>query len=71
MERAFQAGVGGGCSVPLGVNARLSNDGRLTVRAVYGDGEGTILFREKAEGEKAEGEALVEKLLAGLRAAVA
>ncbi len=68
MERAFQAGVGGGCSVPLGVNASLSGD-RVTLRAAYGDEAGAIIFRDRAEGERAEGAALVEGLLDGLRRA--
>jgi len=66
IERTFQAGVGGGCSVPLGVNARLSG-GRVTLRAAYGDETGAIIFRDLLEGERAEGVALVEGLLDGLR----
>ncbi len=66
MERTFQAGVGGGCSVPLGVNARLS-DSRVTLRAAFGDETGAIIFRDRLEGIRAEGAALVERLLDGLR----
>jgi hydroxymethylbilane synthase len=68
MERAFQAGVGGGCSVPLGINARLSG-GRVMLRAAYGAGDGAIIFRDRLEGERAEGAALAEGLLDGLRRA--
>jgi hydroxymethylbilane synthase len=68
IERTFQAGVGGGCSVPLGVNARLSG-GRVTLRAAYGDETGAIIFRDRVEGEGAEGAALVDILLDGLRRA--
>lgn len=68
LERAFQVGVGGGCSVPLGVSARLSGD-RVTVRAVFGSEDGGIIFKESAEGSRDEGERLVERLLEGLRKA--
>lgn len=68
LERAFQVGVGGGCSVPLGVNAELSGN-RVTVRAVFGGEDGTIVFRENAEGARDEGERLVARLLEGLRKA--
>ncbi len=65
LERAFQAGVGGGCSVPLGVNASLSGM-RVTIRAVFGTDDGTIIFKESAEGPKEEGERMVARLLEGL-----
>ncbi len=65
LERKFQIGVGGGCSVPLGVNATL-RDSRVTIHAVFGAEDGTIIFKESAEGASEEGEALVEKLLRAL-----
>ncbi len=68
LERMFQTGVGGGCSVPLGVNAALS-DGRVTIHAVFGAEDGTIIFKEQAEGAEAEGEALTQRLLEGLKRA--
>jgi hydroxymethylbilane synthase len=68
LERQFQIGVGGGCSVPLGINAGLEN-GRVTLHAVFGAEDGTIIFRERAEGPKEEGKALVEQLLRGLKMA--
>jgi len=68
IERTFQAGVGGGCSVPLGINARLSG-GRVTLRAAYGDETGAIIFKDRLEGERAEGAALMEGLLDGLKRA--
>jgi hydroxymethylbilane synthase len=70
LERAFQIGVGGGCSVPLGVNARLSGD-RVVLRAVFGADDGTIIFREQAEGASDEGERIVAKMLEGLKRAQA
>jgi hydroxymethylbilane synthase len=68
LERAFQVGVGGGCSVPLGVSARLSGD-RVTIRAVFGGEDGTVIFKETAEGPRDEGERLVVRLLEGMRKA--
>jgi len=68
LERKFQVGIGGGCSVPLGVNASLRGD-RVTIHAVFGTENGTIIFRESVEGEKDDGETLVEGLLEGLRQA--
>ncbi|MGA2266097.1 MAG: hypothetical protein ABSH10_06665, partial [Phycisphaerae bacterium] len=61
-------GVGGGCSVPLGVNARLSGD-RVTLHAVFGDDDGAIIFKERAEGPREEADLLVSRLLEGLRLA--
>jgi hydroxymethylbilane synthase len=68
LERTFQTGVGGGCSVPLGVNARLAGH-RVTLRVVFGAEDGTIIFKECAEGPEAEAEDLVRRLLEGLKRA--
>ena len=68
LERMFQTGVGGGCSVPLGINAALSQ-GRVALNAVFGAEDGTIIFKEQAEGPEAEGEALTQRLLEGLKRA--
>lgn len=68
LERAFQTGVGGGCSVPLGVNARLSGN-RVTLRAVFGGDDGTIIFKECMEGPRQDADRLVTRLLEGLRRA--
>jgi hydroxymethylbilane synthase len=68
LERRFQTGVGGGCSVPLGVNANLKGD-RVAIHAVFGAEDGTIIFKEYAEGPKDDGEEIVERLLRGLKRA--
>ena len=68
LERMFQAGVGGGCSVPLGINAALSGD-RIVLRAVFGTEDGRIVFKDNAEGPRKAGQELVETLLEGLRGA--
>lgn len=65
-ERKFQAAVGGGCSVPLGINASLSGNG-VTLRAVYGTEDGTIIFKNVLSGAKEQADALVKQLLGGLR----
>jgi hydroxymethylbilane synthase len=66
LERKFQVGVGGGCSVPLGINASLRGD-RVTIHAVFGTEDGTIVFKESGERQKDDGETLIESLLEGLR----
>ena len=68
LERLFQVGVGGGCSVPLGINASLSEE-RVTLRAVFGTEEGRIIFKDTAEGAKEEAEEMVGRLLEGLKTA--
>jgi hydroxymethylbilane synthase len=66
LERQFQLGVGGGCSIPLGVNTHLE-DSSVTVHAVFGTEDGTIIFKDNAAGVKDEGVMLVEGLLEILR----
>jgi hydroxymethylbilane synthase len=70
LERTFQTGVGGGCSVPLGVNAALSG-GRVTLHAVFGAEDGRIIFKDRAEGAKEDADVLVHRLLEGLKRAKA
>ena len=70
LERLFQVGVGGGCSVPLGINASLSHE-RVTLHAVFGTEEGGIIFRERAEGAKEEAEGIVRRMLGELKRAQA
>ena len=67
LERAFQKGVGGGCSVPLGINAHFSGE-RVLLRAVFGDDD-AIIFKEQIEGLKDDAESLVNRLLEGLKTA--
>jgi hydroxymethylbilane synthase len=68
LERIFQAGVGGGCSVPLGVNVSL-HENHVSIRAIFGAEDGTIIFKEQAEGSKDDAENLVKRLLKGLKQA--
>ncbi len=62
VERKLQALVGGGCSVPLGINASLAN-GRLTIRSAFGTEEGKLLVKQKVDGSRDEAEALIKKSL--------
>ena len=66
LERLFQVGVGGGCSVPLGINVSLSEE-MVTLRAVFGTEEGRIIFRDRAEGAKEEAEEMVGRMLGELK----
>lgn len=46
IERSLQTRIGGGCSVPLGINASLTED-RLTLSVAFGTEDGDLLFRDK------------------------
>jgi hydroxymethylbilane synthase len=45
LERAIQAAIGGGCNIPLGINARIEGD-RVDLSLSLGDEEGAILVHE-------------------------
>ena len=66
-ERSFLERVEGGCQVPVGVYASIS-DGSLSVEAVIAAPDGTEVYRGKLEGSPAEaaslGRKLAEELLA-------
>ncbi|OPY78402.1 MAG: Porphobilinogen deaminase [Syntrophorhabdus sp. PtaU1.Bin153] len=49
IERKLQTKIGGGCNVPLGINASISNHD-LTLRAVFGREDGEILVRHRQVG---------------------
>lgn len=73
-ERAFLRRVGGGCQVPLGAWARLTDEDRLVLDACIASLDGTERYRERRScaPEKAEktGRALAEDLLEDGGAAV-
>jgi hydroxymethylbilane synthase len=52
-ERAVLSELGGGCQVPVGAHASISN-GRLHVRAIVISPDGTALVRREAEGAPAD-----------------
>ena len=66
-ERAFLRKMEGGCQVPLGALARLS-DGRINLTGMVADPEGGRYFRDSIEGDAVEAEkigtSLAEDLLA-------
>ncbi len=65
-ERAFLAGLGGGCSTPVGAYARLVADGRLQLTGLVASPDGETMLRLQAEGgdPQALGRALAEEALA-------
>ncbi|MDR2018268.1 MAG: hydroxymethylbilane synthase [Syntrophobacterales bacterium] len=70
IERKVQNMMGGGCSVPLGINAAVT-DGVLTLRIAYGDEDGVRLARVKESGSQVEADEIVrravEKATAGFK----
>jgi hydroxymethylbilane synthase len=58
VERRLQALIGGGCSVPLGINASLF-DGRLTIHSAFGTEEGELLVKQRLDGRSDEADALI------------
>ena len=60
IERAVQAAVGGGCSIPLGIHARIEDDG-IDLSLSLGNEEGVILVHEKLSGKPGGEQALIEK----------
>ena len=49
-ERAFLAGLGGGCQVPIGAHAVLGEDGQLRLRAAVAHPEGHTILRQEFSG---------------------
>lgn len=62
VERKIQRSLGGGCSVPFGVNASLSGN-ELTIRATYAAGCDGRLARHKVVGLKKDEETLIAEML--------
>jgi hydroxymethylbilane synthase len=64
-ERAFLAGLGGGCSIPVAAYAQASGAG-LHLRGLAASPDGRQVIRVEASGEDplALGAALAEKALA-------
>jgi hydroxymethylbilane synthase len=68
VERKLQALIGGGCSVPLGINASLTN-GKLTIHSAFGTEEGELLVRQQVDGSPNEADALIAASLKPILAA--
>lgn len=62
VERRIQRALGGGCSVPFGVNASLSGD-ELTIHTAYAAERDHGLMRHKVTGGKEEEERLISDVL--------
>ncbi len=62
IERRFQTLFGGGCSVPLGVNATVAGNS-VTLRVAYGDENGTSLRRIEETGPLDHVEDLIRRIL--------
>jgi hydroxymethylbilane synthase len=65
-ERALLAGLGGGCSAPIGTLARVA-DGRISVAGAVGDPEGKNLVRAEATGKREDGVLMAQDLARQLR----
>ena len=68
VERRLQALIGGGCSVPLGINASLL-DGRLIIHSAFGTEEGELLVKQQLDGRPGEADALIAASLRPIQAA--
>jgi hydroxymethylbilane synthase len=64
-ERSFLAELGGGCELPVGAYATVEAAGRITIRAVLGARDGSLLLRADLCGdEPSVGAAAATELLA-------
>jgi hydroxymethylbilane synthase len=65
IERRLQTKIGGGCNVPLGINAAI--DGRkLTLHVVFGREDGEILMKDRQERDTTESEEMIMSALSKL-----
>jgi len=62
VERRLQALIGGGCSVPLGINASIA-DGELTIHSSFGTEEGELLVKQKVHGRLEDADMLIAQSL--------
>jgi len=58
IERSLQTKIGGGCNVPLGINASVSKE-ELCLRVVFGREDGEILLRDKQVGKVQDAEKMI------------
>ncbi len=50
IERNLQMKIGGGCNVPLGINAAINKES-LILNVVFGRENGEILIKDRQEGD--------------------
>ncbi len=67
-ERALLKALEGGCQVPIGANAEVKTNG-LYLDAIVGSIDGSITFRKKIRGSKANAEKLGKELAKDLKKA--
>jgi hydroxymethylbilane synthase len=65
IERKLQTIIGGGCNVPLGINAAIKHK-NLTLHVVFGKENGEILINDKQEGDIKESEKMINNAVAKL-----
>jgi hydroxymethylbilane synthase len=58
IERNLQMKIGGGCNVPLGINASI-NEENLLLHVVFGTENGEILMKDRQKGELREAEEMI------------
>jgi hydroxymethylbilane synthase len=69
VERKLQALIGGGCSVPLGINASLAS-GKLTIHSAFGTEEGELLVRQRVDGRPDDADMLIAASLKPIQEAI-
>jgi hydroxymethylbilane synthase len=67
IERKVQTGIGGSCTVPLGVYARVAGD-LLTLMVSFGTEDGRLLIHEARSCSRVASDALINDILGVLRA---
>jgi hydroxymethylbilane synthase len=65
-ERAFLAGLNGGCQVPIAGHARMSGPDRFTLEALVADIDGTSALRAQNTGNSDNAEQAGRNLAARL-----
>jgi hydroxymethylbilane synthase len=58
IERKLQMKIGGGCNVPLGINAAI-NERNIILSVIFGKENGEILMKDKQEGDVRESETMI------------
>jgi hydroxymethylbilane synthase len=62
IERKLQMKIGGGCNVPLGINAVI-NERNLILSVVFGKENGEILMKDRQEGDVKESEKMINNAI--------
>jgi hydroxymethylbilane synthase len=65
IERNLQMKIGGGCNVPLGINAAI-NKATLILNIFFGTENGVVLIKDRQEGEVRDAERLVNSAIVKL-----